>query len=84
MSGNGDHQDAPPKRSESEVEAIDVDGRCLDVIKPAGVYYTNGTVLELPRETIKAVDKFVVPEGFQRSGCCEQSLIYSFGAYVKP
>ena len=48
------------------------------------MYYTNGTVFELPRETIKAVDKFVVPKGFQRSGCREQSFITSLGVYVKP
>ena len=80
MSGSRDHQDASPR----EVEVIEVDGHCLNVIKLAAIYYTNGTVFELPQETIEAADEFVVLHGFVRSGCRKQSYMYSLGVYVKP
>jgi len=80
MSGSRDHQDASP----CDVEVIDVDGQCLNVIKPAAIFTTNGTIFELPEEIIRPVDDFEVPKGFQRSGCREQSFMYSLGVYVKP
>ena len=80
MSGSRDYQDALP----GDIEVFDVDGNRLNVIKPAGVYNINGSLFELPEETIRAVDDFVVPQGFQRSGCREQSFMYSLGVYVKP
>ena len=73
MSGSRDHQDAPPR----DIEVIYVDGNHLNVIRPAGVYNINGSVFELPEETIRAVVEFEVPKGFQRSGCREQSFMYS-------
>ena len=80
MSDSRDHEDA----SARDIEVIEVDGLCLNVIKPAAIFTTNGTIFELPEETIRAVDDFEVPKGFQRSGCREQSFMYSLGVYVKP
>ena len=80
MSGSRDHQDASPRGT----EVIEVDGQCLNVIKPAAIFTTNGTGFELPEETIRAVDDFQVLKGFKRAGCREQSFMYSLGVYVKP
>ena len=80
MSGSRDHKDASPR----DTEVIEVDGQCLKVIKLAAIFTTNSTVSELPEEIIWAVDDFEVPKGFQRSGCREQSFMYSLGVYVKP
>lgn len=74
----------PPKGLESEVNVIDTDCRCVNVINLANVCYTNGTVFELPSETIKAVDKYVVPKDFQTSGCRKKSFLYFLGVYVNP
>ena len=52
MSDSRDHQDASPR----DTEVIEVDGQCLNVIKPASIFTTNGTVFELPEEIIRAVD----------------------------
>ena len=80
MSGSRDHEDASPR----DIEVIEVNGQYLNVIKPAAIFTTNGTIFELPEETIRAVDDFEVPKGFQRSGCREQSFMSSLGVYVKP
>lgn len=51
---------APPEGSGNEVEGIYVDGRGLNVIKPATVYHKRHR-FRVP-ETIKAVDEFVVQQ----------------------
>ena len=65
-------------------EIVDIE-KGVPVISPAPVYNSRmGHVYDLPVDTIKAVDYFPMPAGFQREGTREASFTYSIGVYVEP
>ena len=51
--------------------------------EPALGYDSKG-IVDLPAETIKAVDNLVVPNGYRREGAREWSVMYSLRVYTIP
>ena len=66
-----------------KVEVIDGE-KSVPVIKPPIGYDSNRRVADLPKDPIKAVDSFLVPNGYAREGARERSFTYSLGVYVVP
>ena len=76
-------QDGPEPVSEPEVIEV-APGKTVAVITPKLVYQINGEtkhVYDVPAETTKAIDDFVVPEHYRREGAREASFMHSLGAY---
>ncbi|CAN0456606.1 unnamed protein product, partial [Pylaiella littoralis] len=73
-----------PAPSEAGVVVVDGGGGTgVPVIGPAPIYDSaTNTEREVPAETLKAIDEFVVPEGYRREGTREASFLYSLGVYV--
>ena len=76
----------PSGGSSSNAEVIDVEcvTRSVLVIKAQPIFNLRGQEYELPPEVIDAVDDFVVPKGYQRSGSRESSFMYALGVYLQP
>ena len=79
-------QDTPEPAPEPEVIEV-APGKTVAVITPKLVYKILGDtqqVYDVPAETAKAVDDFVVPRGYRREGAREASFMYSLGVYCVP
>lgn len=67
-----------------QLEVRVVSGRCMGVITPAVVYKVSGGVHDVPENTTKSLDDYVVPGGFRREGALEAKFVYSLGFLVRP
>ena len=73
---------APQETDRAEVEVVDGQ-KTVPIITPAIVYDSTGWVVDLPVDTIKDADSFVVPNGYRSDGARGRSCIrYSYCRFL--